>query len=109
MNKFYGKVGYAIEEETAPGVWTDSVVERTYYGDLIRDTTSKWQTNSNSVNDDLTISNNISIMADAFAYENFATMKYVEFMGVKWKINSVEIKRPRLLLILGGKYNGQTA
>ena len=105
MAKFYGVVGYATTEETAPGVWTETIVERSYYGDLIRNT-RKLQTAS-QVNDDINVSNEISIVADPYANENFHSMKYAEFMGTKWKITSVEVQYPRLVLTIGGVYNGQ--
>lgn len=106
MAKFYGPIGYATPVETEPGVWTDEITERTYAGDLTRNT-SRWSTNPNSTNDDLNISNLISIIADPFAYQNFHSMKYVEFMGAKWKITNVDASQyPRLILTVGGVYNG---
>jgi hypothetical protein len=106
MAKFYGVVGYASSQETRPGVWEDVITERNYFGDLIRNT-SRWSVSSESTNDDLNINNLISIVADPFAYENFHSMKYVEFMGAKWKITNVEVQRPRLILTVGGVYNGK--
>jgi len=106
MAKYYGKVGYALSAETAKGVWTDTITERQYYGDLVRDTTSKWS-QGDSINDNLVITNSISIVADPFAYQHFFQIKYAEFEGVLWKVNSVEVKRPRLILNLGGVYNGE--
>ena len=55
----------------------------------------------------INVANEISIVADPFANQNFHTMLYVEFMGTKWKITNVEVKRPRLTLTLGGVYNGE--
>lgn len=106
MAKFYGSVGYAETVETSPGVWMDQITERKYSGDIERNT-SKWTTSSDSTNDDLNISNQISIIADPFAYQKFHSMKYIEFMGTRWKITSVEVKYPRLILTIGGVYNGQ--
>ena len=106
MAKFYGSIGYAETNETRPGVWTDQIVERTYSGDVIRNT-SRWSTSPDSANDNLNINNQISIIADPFAYQNFHAMKYVEFMGTKWKITNVEVQYPRLILSVGGVYNGQ--
>ena len=105
MAKFYGPIGYAISSEIRPGVWKDTVTEKAYPGDVIRNT-SKWTTTSDSTNDDLNVSNQISIIADPFAYQNFHCIKYVEFMGAKWKVTSVDVQHPRLLLTLGGVYNG---
>ena len=104
MAKFYGNVGYSITKETSPGVWKPSIVERMYSGDLVRNTTRKLES-SGGVNDNITISNDISIVADPFAIENFRSIAYVEFMGTKWKISSVEVQYPRLLLSLGGVCN----
>lgn len=103
MGKFYGKVGYLTTVETKPGVWTEDIVERNYYGDISKKM-SKWQVGE-GLNDDKTYSAEISIVADAFAYENFSNIKYIEFMGAKWKVNSIEIQRPRLILTMGGLYN----
>ena len=105
MAKWYGVVGYGTQKETKPGVWKSEITEHPYVGELMRNI-SKWSTSSVSTNDNLDINNQISIVADPFAYENFHSMLYVEFMGVKWKINSVEVQRPRLILTIGGEYNG---
>lgn len=105
MAKFYGAVGYAVTEESTPGVWEERIVERMYYGELIRNT-RKLQTTEH-LNDDINISNEISILADPFAYANFHSMRYVDFMGAKWKVMSVEVQYPRLILTVGGVYNGE--
>lgn len=104
MAKFYGLIGYAVTEEISPGVWAEQIKERQYFGDLIRDT--RRLQGSENLNDDINISNEISIVADPFAYQNFHSMRYVEFMGAKWKVSSVEVKYPRLILTIGGVYNG---
>ena len=104
MAKFYGKVGYGISKETAPGVWVDEIVERPYYGELVRNT-RKMQM-SDKVIDDINIANEISILADPFARDNFQYMRYVEFMRVKWKVTTIDVQFPRLILSIGGLYNG---
>lgn len=104
MNKFYGKIGYAISEETVPGVWVERIVERSYYGDVIRNI--RRLQSSENLNDDINVSNEISIVADAFANQNFHSMRYIEYMGTKWKVSSIEVKYPRLILSIGGVYNG---
>lgn len=108
MAKFYGVIGYANTVEVEPGVWEDEITERNYAGDVIRNT-SRWSTSSDSTNDDLNVNNQISIISDPFANQNFHTMKYIEFMGTKWKITSVEVQYPRLILNVGGVYNGPQA
>lgn len=105
MAKFYGKIGYANTVETKPGVCEEQIVERSYYGDLIRNT--RRLQSADQVNDDINISNEISIVADPYATNNFHTMRYAVFMGTKWKISNVDVSYPRLILTLGGVYNGQ--
>lgn len=104
MAKFFGKIGYAETIETTPGVWEEKITEREYFGDLIRNTRSLQS--GEQLNDDINISNEISIVADPFAYENFHSMRYVEFMNAKWKVSSVDVQYPRLILSVGGLYNG---
>lgn len=103
MAKFYGPIGYAETVEVNPGVYIDRIVERNYYGELVRNS-SRWTASSESVNDNLNISNQVSIISDPYAVNNFHSMKYVEFMGTKWKITNVEVQYPRLLLTVGGVY-----
>ena len=105
MAKFYGPIGYAETVEVKPGVWKDQITERMYFGDLLRN--NRKLQSSETLNDDINISNKISIVADPFAEQNFHLMKYVEFMGVKWKITNVEVEHHRLVLSVGGVYNGQ--
>jgi hypothetical protein len=105
MAKFYGAIGYAVTEETKPGVWMEKITERMYYGDLTRNTRKLQSTDQ--LNDNINVANEISIVADPFANENFHSMKYVEFMGAKWKVTSVEVQYPRLILTVGGVYNGE--
>lgn len=107
MAKFHGMIGFTQQVETKPGVWTNQVTEREYYGDVIRQ--SKQWTNSGYVNDNLDINNRISIVADDFASANFSVMVYVILGGVYWKISTIEIQRPRLVLSLSGVYNGNKA
>lgn len=105
MAKFYGVIGFAETVETDPGVWEEQIVERSYYGDLIRNI-RKLQS-STSVNDNIVISNEISIVADPYAEQNMYAMRYVVFKGNKWKIESVDVNYPRLALSIGGVYNVQ--
>lgn len=104
MAKFYGIIGYVVTKETEPGIYEEVVVENVYYGDVLKD--SRRLQERAKVNDDITISNRISIIADPFANNHFHSMRYVEMMGTKWKITDVEVAFPRLILSIGGVYNG---
>ena len=110
MAKFYGKIGYA---SPAPGIgdeddiYTDRITERPYFGDVTRNT--KRNDTGSSINDDLKLNNQISIIADAFAWEHYFAIKYVRWMGACWKVTNVEVQRPRLILTIGDVWNGQKA
>lgn len=106
MAKYYGKIGFLETAETVPGVWSEQITERYYYGDVIRKSL-RWQT-SDKVNDDLNISNQFSIVADTFAITKLNCMRYLEWMGVLWKITDIDVQLPRLILSVGGVWNGQT-
>lgn len=103
MAKWYGVIGFAESVQTNPGVWKEQITERSYYGDLTRNTRNLQSTDK--LTDDINVSNVVSIVADPYANQNFHSMRYVEFMGAKWKISSVEVQYPRLILTIGGVYN----
>ena len=107
MAKWYGKIGYAEQIVTAPGVWEEKIIERNYYGDVVRNI--RRLESSGNLNDDINVSMEISIVADPYAIQNFHAMRYVEFMGSLWKISSVEVNYPRLILSIGGVYNAEQA
>ena len=104
MNRWYGKVGYIETAEIEPGIWEEKETVRSYYGELVRNS-SKFRV-SGDVNDDKDVSVELSIVADPYSSLHFHAIRYVEFGGTKWKVNTVEPKRPRLILSLGGEYNG---
>ena len=104
MPKFFGKIGLRMQVEVTPGVWDDKIIEKQCYGDLVRDN-RRFQ-NHSQFNDDITISNSFSIVADKEAYIYFHNILYVEYMGTKWKVESVDASNPpRLVLDVGGIYN----
>lgn len=102
MAKFYGMIGYGKTEEVSDGVWEKKIIERPYYGDLLRNSIS-FQSSGN-LNDNVNLSNEISIVSDIFATMNFQFMLYIVLRGAKWKITNVEVKHPRLILTVGGVY-----
>lgn len=104
MAKWCGVVGFAETFEDAPGVWKEKITERKYYGDFV--TNVRRIQSPDKVNNDITISNGISIVCDPYAIQNFHSIRYAVYMGVKWKVDSVEVMHPRLKLSLGGEYNG---
>ncbi len=107
MAKFHGKIGYAQTAETAPGVYEETITERDYYGDTVQN--RRLLRGGDQVNPDITLGNSISIVADAYAREHFFAIRYVEWAGVRWTVQDVEVQPPRLILRLGEVYNGLTA
>ncbi|MBQ1413421.1 MAG: hypothetical protein IIY93_09565 [Clostridia bacterium] len=103
MAKWFGHIGFVRTVETAPDVWQEQKEERAYYGDLTRNS-RRWQS-SGKLNDNVMISNEISVISDPFAFENAQYLRYVTFAGAKWTISSVEAQYPRLVLTIGEVYH----
>ena len=99
-------MGYVENQKTGPGKWTPVTTERQYYGDVNR--AIRKLENGQSVNDDVIVNNEISIVADPYAQTHFFAIRYVIWQGVKWKVSNVEVLYPRLILTLGGMYNGDS-
>ena len=105
MAKFHGVIGYAETAETKPGVWFEEIYEREYTGDFMRN--SRSLQNASQVNDNVNVSLQISIIADPYAMNNFHSIRYVTYMGARWKVTNIEVNYPRLILTVGGLYNGE--
>lgn len=103
--RYYGKIGYSVSVETAADVYKDVIQEYYYSGDVVRNYLRDQEKQSSTV-DDISLSNQFSIVADPFAYSHFSSIKYLEWLGQKWKVTGVEIAYPRLLLTIGGLWNG---
>lgn len=106
MARYYGKIGYVENVETSPSVYTERVTERPYYGDEV--TNTRRLNNGEAVNDNVEITNQFSILADAYAYEHFFAIRYLTWLGQRWKVTRVTVQRPRLTLEIGGVWNGRT-
>lgn len=104
MAKYCGKIGYVENVETSLQSVTEVVTEHLAYGDVeknrdrVRD--------DGKVNSDIVVNNVLSIVADQYAWDHFFAIRYAWWMGKRWKVESVEVRRPRLILTLGGLYNG---
>ncbi len=106
MAKFYGQVGFAETQETRPGIWEEIVTERNHYGDVLSNIRKLEP--GQSINDDVTLNNKLSIVADPYAQQHFFSIRFVRWMGALWKVTNVEVQSPRLILTIGGIYNGPT-
>lgn len=107
--RFYGEIGYGetVETPSGSGVYVDSIVEYLYYGDVTRNTRRLQE--GDYLNNDLTVNNSISVVADAYANEHFFAIRYIKWAGTLWTVSDVEVQSPRLILRLGEVYNGPTA
>lgn len=107
MAKWFGKIGYSITEKVEPGVYEPTIKEICYRGEVL---SSRWKRqDSGEINDNINLANVISIIADPFAYQNCSKMAYIEYLGELWKISDIEVQSPRLLITIGGVYNGKQA
>ncbi len=106
MAKFYGEIGYGetVEDPSGSGIFVDEITEFSYYGDVIRN--SRQLVNGENLNNDISVGNSISIVADEYATAHIFAIRYVKWAGVLWTVTTVEVKSPRLLLSLGNVYNG---
>lgn len=103
MGRFYGKVGFAVQQETVPGIWEEVIEERTYSGEIM---SNRWRTApASDVNRDITLSSDFSILCDPYIKQNYMFIAYVEYMGAKWAVNSAEVNYPRVVLTVGGLWN----
>lgn len=104
--RFHGAVGFEETVNAGRGVFIPKIVERTYYGDVIR-WSSRRIAETQQQNDDIRMNNSISIIADAYASKNYHQIKFVVWDDVKWTVTSVTVGRPRLTLELGDVYSIQ--
>lgn len=107
MARFSGPVGYGEKQEVAEGVWQDVITEYPYFGDVLE--ISKRDQSGEGLNENITIGNRFSIVADAYALEHFFSIRYIVWAGVYWNVTEVVVQRPRLLIRIGGVYNGPKA
>lgn len=105
MAKWSGKIGFVFLAETSPGIWEEQVIERQYYGDFIKN--YRKLENSSQINDSVNVSNEISFVSDPYAFNNFFKIRYITFMGAKWRVSNIEVQYPRLIASLGDLYNEQ--
>lgn len=104
--KFSGKIGFwKGDKEVRPGIWEPEIVELPYTGDMLKN--NRRLVVSGKQNADLTTTNQISIISDTFLMQNWSTIRYVVWNGVKWEVTNVDIGFPRVILDLGGVYNGK--
>lgn len=107
MARFYGSIGFAVECETAPGVWRASIEEHTYIGNVTRNGI-RWDQGDN-MNEPIRVDNAISVIGDDYLNAHLADIRYVVYMGRKWKVASIQVQRPRIILQIAGDYHEQTS
>lgn len=108
MALFYGPIGFVetVEDPAGSGIWIEVPVEKNYRGEIQRNT-KRWDS-GDKINPNLNISNSISILADPYVSNHLNAIRYIKWLGGYWEITSVDVEFPRLLLSIGGVYNGPT-
>lgn len=106
MAKYYGQIGYIETVEKRPGYWVEEIIPHNASGDLIRDT--RRLKVSGQLNDNLVVSNIVSIVADPYAREHYYNIRYATLYGTKWKVINIDVAYPRLNLTLGEVYVDNT-
>lgn len=105
MGKFYGKLGFVKAQETAPGVYEEIATEKECFGEIVRDV-RRWNSSSDRLNDDIVLDGEIRVLGNPYIFENFSYIRFIEWMGSPWQVKSMEIQYPRIILWIGGVYNG---
>ena len=102
--KFSGMVGYKVQEEVAPGIWQNRIVERKAIGDVIQ---TAWhsQAAASTINDNAKLNVQIEIVADAYAWAHYGDIVYVTYENSKWNVSAIQIRRPRIILNFGSLYS----
>lgn len=107
MARFHDKVGFLIHhDDQVTGISSAEAVERPYYGRIIENS-RRWAP-SEHPNDDLVLSNQIAITANDYAFKHMSSIAYVRYMGGYWKVDSIKVRVPEIILTLGGVWNGPT-
>lgn len=105
MARYSGLVGYVTQEETVPGVWSPVENPRTMKGEIIRQ--SSTNPDHGKINSDISLNHRVSLWGDAYAFDSYYAIKWIQIDGRKWEVTSVEIKRPRIIVTVGGLWNAQ--
>jgi hypothetical protein len=110
MSKYAGLVGYVTQEESVPGVWSQVEKTSTMKGDIIRQSSTNGNgariSDTGKINDDISLSHRVSLLGDAYAFNNYYAIKWIKIDGHKWQVTSVELQRPRIIITVGGLWNG---
>lgn len=104
MTRYSGLVGYGQQVEVEPGVWDTEDKEVMMKGDLLRQNAN---IQDSGINDKVSLNHRVSLIGDAYAFDNYYNMKWVTVNGFKWAVSAIELQRPRLIVTLGGIWNGE--
>lgn len=105
MAKFAGLVTYVTQVESRPGIWTDESISRLMRGDMLRK--GSVGQNDDKVNSDISLNHRVSLVGDEYALNNYYDIKHIQLNGREWEVTSVEVQHPRLILTIGGLWNGE--
>lgn len=108
MSRFFGPVGFVFSKEIneGSGIWELVPNEVNYRGEVTKNV-KRWE-KGDGLNSDINVSNTISIVADPYAFDNLFAVRYVKWLGHYWEITNAEVQDRRIVLGIGGVYNGPT-
>lgn len=110
MSKFTGLVGFITQEESIPGVWSPIENSKKMRGDLISSSATNGNgsriADSGKVNDDVSLNHRVSLLGDYYTFNNYLNIKWIQIGGRKLEVSSIELQRPRVILTVGGLWNG---
>lgn len=104
MAKWAGKIGFAETVKGDDDITRTTIIERSFKGDVLQDYRN-WE-DSEKINGNINISNRISVVAKDYMLTHLQYMRYVTWQGAKWRIKTISVAYPRVILLLGDLYNG---
>jgi hypothetical protein len=104
MPKVVAYIGLVSASETAPGVYTNVASEIEIRGDFIQ-SRQRWN-EPTEINQDVKLEHRISFVASQSVTQQIQNIRYVKIADVKWSVTTITTQPPRLVLALGGVYNG---
>ena len=104
MSKFWGPIGINRGPvQTAPGI-LEVVIEELEVSGEMRQLQLRWP--QARMQEGLSANHVLSIVTPEDSDIDFTEVVYIVWQSRKWSVTSIQYKRPRVELTLGGLYNG---
>ncbi len=104
MTRFRGSIGINRGSvETSPGIFEPSIEELEVTGEM-RNPSARWPAHQQGGS--VSARHALSIVTPEDSIVDYTEVVYVIWQSQKWSVVSIQYKRPRIELTLGGLYNG---